>query len=73
MPYKEVMFSSIVPSSVVVSLTDHDLDLTLKSPSNITKWGSKLFDPHFASFSKLLTKDWNASDVWLGDLYKVIT
>ena len=42
-PYKEVKYSNIVPSSVVVSLTDHELDLALKSPSDITKLGSKLF------------------------------
>ena len=42
-PYKKVKFSNIVPSSVVVSLTDHELDLALKSPSDITKLGSKLF------------------------------
>ena len=36
-PYKEVKLSNIVPSSVVVSLTDNDFDLALKSPSNITK------------------------------------
>ena len=42
-PYKEVTFSNIVPSSVVVSFTDHDFDLALKSPSNIRKRGSKLY------------------------------
>ena len=41
-PHKEVKLSNIVPSSVVVSFTGHDFDLALKSPSNITKWGSKL-------------------------------
>ena len=61
-PNKEVKFSSIVPSSVVVSLIDHDFDLTLKSPSNITKWGSTLFIL-IKSLSKLLIKDWNSSDV----------
>ena len=61
-PNKEVKFSSIVPSSVVVSLIDHDFDLALKPPSNITKWGSKLFIL-IKSFSKLLIKDWNSSDV----------
>ena len=55
-PDKEVKFYSIVPSSAVVSLTDHDFDLALKSPSNITKWGSKLFIL-IKSFSKLLIKD----------------
>ena len=68
--YKEVKFSSTLPSFVVVSLTDHDFDLALKSPSNITKWGSKLFI--LIKSSKLLIKDWNSLDVWLGDLYKVI-
>ena len=61
-PNKKVKFSSIVPSSVVVSFIDHDFDLALKSPSNITKWGSKLFIL-IKSFSKLLIKDWNSSDV----------
>ena len=42
-PYKEVKLSNIVPSSVGVSFTDHDFDLALKSPSNITKSGSKLY------------------------------
>ena len=42
-PYKEVKFSGILYSFAVVSLTDHDLDLALKSPSNATKWGAKLF------------------------------
>ena len=41
-PYKEVKFSNIVPSPVVASLIDYDFDLALKSPTNITKWGSKL-------------------------------
>ena len=36
-PYKEVKFSNIVPSSVVVSFTDQDFDLALNSPSNIRK------------------------------------
>ena len=35
-PNKEVKFSSIVPSSVVVSLIDHDFDLALKLLSNTT-------------------------------------
>ena len=35
--YKEVKISNIVPSSVFVSFTDHDFDLALKSPNNITK------------------------------------
>ena len=59
-PYKEVQFSSILPSSVVVSLTDHNFDLASKLPSNITKWGSKLY---IKSFSELLIKDWGLSDV----------
>ena len=54
--YKGVKFSYIVPSTVVVSLTDHDLDLALKSPSNFRKWGSKLFIS-IKSFSKWLIKD----------------
>ena len=36
-PYKEVKFCNIVPSSVVVSFTDHDFDLALKSPNDIMK------------------------------------
>ena len=36
-PYEEVKFSNIVPSSVIASFTDHDFDLALKSPRNITK------------------------------------
>ena len=55
-PYREVTLSRIVPSSVVVSFTDHGFELALKSPSNITKWGSKLFIL-IKSFSKLLIKD----------------
>ena len=35
--YKEIKFSNIVPSPVVVSLIDQDFDLALKSPSNVTK------------------------------------
>ena len=66
-PYKEVKFSDIVPPSVAVLFTDTDFDLALKSPSNTTKWGSKLV----MSFSKLLIKESNSSNVWLGDLYKV--
>ena len=61
-PYKEVTFSGIVPSSVVVSLTDDDFDLVLKSPSYITKGRSKLFIL-IKSFAKMLIKEWNASDV----------
>ena len=61
-PYKEVTFSGIVPSSVVVSLTDDDFDLVLKSPSHITKGRSKLFIL-IKSFAKMLIKEWNASDV----------
>ena len=38
-PFK---FSSVLPSSVQVSLTDQDFDFALKSPSNITKWRSQL-------------------------------
>ena len=68
---KEVKFCSIILSSVVVTLTENDFDLALKSPSNITKWGSKLFIL-IKSFSKLLIKDCSSSDHWLGDLYKVI-
>ena len=34
-PYKEVKFSNIVPSPVIVSFTDQDFDLALKSQSNI--------------------------------------
>ena len=72
-PYKEVMFSNIVHSSAVVSLTDHHFDLVLISHQVISqKRGSKIFIL-IKSFSKLLIKDWNSSDVWLGDLYKVIT
>ena len=36
-PYKEVKFSNILPSSVAVSLTDQNCDLGLKLPSSITK------------------------------------
>ena len=61
-PYKEVTFSGIVPSSVVVSLTDDDFDLVLKSSSHITKGRSKLFIL-IKSFAKMLIKEWNASDV----------
>ena len=61
-PHKEVTFSGIVPSSVVVSLTDDDFDLVLKSPSHITKGRSKLFIL-IKSFAKMLIKEWNASDV----------
>ena len=61
-PNKEVTFSSIVPSSVVVSLIDHDFDLALKSLSNTTIWGWQIVIL-FKSFSKLLIKDWNSSDV----------
>ena len=62
---------SILPFSVVVSLIGHDFDLGLKSPSHSMKWGSKLFIV-IKSFSNLLIKNWNSSDVWLEDLYKVI-
>ena len=55
-PYREVTSSRIVPSSVVVSFTDQGFELALKSPSNIPKWGSKLFIL-IKSFSKLLIKD----------------
>ena len=34
-PYKEVQVSEIVPLPFLVSLTDQDFDLTLKSLSNI--------------------------------------
>ena len=61
-PNKEVKFSSIVPSSVVLAFIDDEFHLALKSPSNIAKWGSKLFIL-IKSFSKLLIKDWNSSDV----------
>ena len=61
-PYKEIKFSNIVPSSVVMSLTDHDFDLALKSPSNITKQESKLVTL-IKSFSKLLIKGSNSLDV----------
>ena len=61
-PYKEVTFSGIVPSSIIVSLTDDDFDLVLKSTSHIRKGRSKLFIL-IKSFSKMLIKEWNASDV----------
>ena len=70
-PYKEVKFSNIVPSPVIVSFTDQDFDLALKSPSNIKNWGLQLVIL-IKSFSKLLIKESNSSDVWLEDLYKVI-
>ena len=36
-PHKKVKFSNCVPSPAVVSLTGQDLDIALKSPSNIKK------------------------------------
>lgn len=71
-PYKEVKLSNIVSSSGVVSFTGQDFDLALNSPSNITKWGSKLVIL-INSFFKLLIKESNAIDVWLRDLYKIIS
>lgn len=68
-PYKEVKFSNIVPSPVIVSFTDQDFDLALNSPSNIMKWRSQLVILT-KSFSQLLIKESNSSDQ--RDLYEVI-
>ena len=68
-PYKEIKFSTIVPSFVTVAFTDQDFDLTLNWPSNIMKWRSQLVILT-KSFSQLLIKESNSSD--LRDLYEVI-
>ena len=36
-PNNEVKFSNVASFSIVVSFTDHDFDLALKSPSNEIK------------------------------------